>query len=82
LAARVAGAIVQLVVHTEVGAIALGPILDLTAIRLTGVIVVMAVIILRLTADITVIAMAITPLAIAAVIVAAMSRQQALPVWP
>ena len=38
LAARVAGAIVQLVAHTVVGAIALGPILDLTAIRLAGVI--------------------------------------------
>ena len=66
LAAQLAGAIVPLVALTVVGAIALEPIRDLTAIRLTGVIVVMAVIILRPTEVITAMVMVITPLATAA----------------
>ena len=66
MAARLAGAIVPLVALTVVGAIALEPIPDLTAIRLTGVIVVMAVIILRPTEVITAMVMVITPLATAA----------------
>ena len=76
LAARLAGAIVPLVALGVAGVMGLVPLLDLTAIRLAGVIV-MAVITLRPTGGFTAMAMVITPLATAA----AMSRRQASPAW-